>query len=90
MRRIRTLNRRVLIERTPYQAYEQTRSGLWLPSSAREKPQTGRIAAVADGSDLAVGNDALLGKYSDRRLDIDGVECEIVPEDEVLVEIKRS
>lgn len=90
MRKIRTLNKRVLIERTPYAPFEQTRTGLWLPASAREKPQTGRIAAVSTDSELRVGNAALLPKYSDRRLDIDGRECEIVPEDELLLEIETS
>lgn len=90
MKKIRTLKGRVLIERTPYQPYEQTEGGIWLPASAREKPQTGRVAAVSDGSDLQVGTGALLPHFSDRTISIEGVEHELLPESDVLAELSTD
>ena len=55
---------------------EQTRGGLFIPDTAKEKPQEGEILAVGPGRydegvripmDVKVGDRVLFGKYSDRR-----------------------
>lgn len=89
MKKLRLLKRRVLIQRTPYQPFEQTRSGLWLPASAREKPQTGTVLATTKNSDLDVGTTVLISKYSDRQLSIDNTDCELLPEAECIAEIRK-
>ena len=89
MRKIRTLKGKVLVERT--KQVEQTQSGLWLPSAAREKPTTVSILATSTGSDVKIGTRGLIKKFHDRpAIEIDGVECEIIYEDEILAAVEPT
>jgi chaperonin GroES len=72
---------------------EQTRGGLFIPDSAKEKPQQGEIVAVGPGRfdegkrvpmDLKVGDKVLYGKYSGTEVTIDGEQLLILRESDVL------
>ena len=72
---------------------EQTRGGLFIPDSAKEKPQQGEIVAVGPGRfekdkrvpmDVKVGDKVLYGKYSGTEVTIDGEELLILRESDVL------
>ncbi len=77
---------------------EQMRGGLYIPDTAKEKPQQGEIVAVGpgklsdDGTRLApeveVGNKVLYGKYSGTEVTVDGEEFLILRESDVLAVIK--
>jgi chaperonin GroES len=68
--------------------------GLYIPDSAKEKPQEGEVVAVGKGKrledgkvvplDVEVGNRILFGKYSGSDIKLDGDEFMIMREDEVL------
>jgi chaperonin GroES len=68
--------------------------GLYIPDSAKEKPQEGEVIAVGQGKrtedgkliplDVKVGDRILFGKYSGSEIKLDGNEYLIVREDEVL------
>jgi chaperonin GroES len=68
--------------------------GLFIPDSAKEKPQEGEVVAVGKGKrledgkvvplDVEKGNRILFGKYSGSEIRIDGEEFLIMREDEVL------
>jgi chaperonin GroES len=68
--------------------------GLYIPDSAKEKPQEGEVVAVGKGKrledgklvplDVEVGNRILFGKYSGSDIKLDGEEFLIMREDEVL------
>ena len=71
---------------------EQTRGGLFIPDSAKEKPQQGEIVAVGPGRfdegkrvpmDLKVGDRVLYGKYSGTEVTIDGEQLLILRESDV-------
>ena len=71
----------------------QTRGGLFIPDSAKEKPQQGEILAVGPGRfdegervpmDLKVGDRVLYGKYSGAEVVIDGESLLILRENDVL------
>jgi chaperonin GroES len=74
------------------------RGGLYIPDTAKEKPQQGEIMAVGpgklsdDGTRLApeveVGNKVLYGKYSGTEVTVDGEEFLILRESDVLAVIK--
>jgi chaperonin GroES len=75
---------------------EQTRGGLFIPETAKEKPQQGEIVAVGPGRfdegarvpmDLAVGDRVLYGKYSGAEVTIDGEQLLILRESDVLAVI---
>jgi chaperonin GroES len=72
---------------------ERTRGGLFIPDSAKEKPQRGEIVAVGPGRfdegkrvpmDVKVGDKVLYGKYSGTEVTIDGEQLLILRESDVL------
>jgi chaperonin GroES len=73
---------------------EKTAAGLFIPDSAKEKPQQGEVVAVGKGKtaddgklitpDVKAGDRILFGKYSGSDIKIDGVEYLIMREDEIL------
>ena len=71
---IKPLADRVLIE--PAAAETQTSSGLYIPDTAKEKPQKGIVVAVGPGTKenpvtLSVGDTVLYGKYAGTELQHD-------------------
>lgn len=87
---LRLLKKRVLLRRP--QAVEKTKSGLYLPESARDLSQLAEVVATAFDSDLSVGSRALLPKHlSDvRRIELKGVEYELVEESELLAVVESE
>ena len=72
---------------------EQTRGGLFIPDTAKEKPQEGEILAVGPGrfedgkrvpTEVKVGDKVLFGKYSGTEVVIDGETLLILRESDVL------
>ena len=90
---IRPLHDRIVVKRIEEEV-EKTAGGLFIPDSAKEKPQQGEVVAVGNGKrndkgerdalDVKAGDRILFGKYSGSDIKIDGVEYLIMREDEVL------
>ena len=90
---IRPLYDRIVVKRLT-ETEEKTASGLFIPDSAKEKPQEGEVVAVGKGKrledgkvvplDVQVGDRILFGKYSGSDIKLDGQEYMIMREDEVL------
>ncbi|KAA1246213.1 co-chaperone GroES [Aquimarina sp. RZ0] len=84
---IKPLSDRVVVE--PLPAETQTASGLYIPDSAQEKQQKGKVAAVGNGKKdhemtVKVGDTVLYGKYSGTELKLDGNDYLIMREDDIL------
>ena len=92
--KIRPLYDRVVVKRLEDKEDEKTQGGIIIPDSAKEKPQKGEILAAGKGKrlddgkivplDVKVGDKILFGKYSGNEIKIDGEECLIMREDELL------
>jgi chaperonin GroES len=90
--KIRPLYDRIVVKRV--EDKEVMQGGLYIPDSAKEKPQEGEVAAVGKGKrlddgkliplDVQVGDHILFGKYSGSDIKLDGEEYLIMREDEVL------
>ena len=85
--KIQPLSDRVLVE--PQEAETKTSSGIYIPDSAKEKPQQGKIVAVGKGKKdhemtVKVGDTVLYGKYSGSELKFDGKDYLIMREDDIL------
>src|SRR5437870_7842807 len=90
--KIRPLNDRVVVKRI--ETTEQMQGGLYIPDTAKEKPQEGEVVAVGKGKrledgkviplDVQAGDRILFGKYSGSDIKLDGQEYLIMREDEVL------
>jgi chaperonin GroES len=89
---IRPLHDRIVVKRLEQQ--EAMQGGLYIPDSAKEKPQEGQVVAVGNGKktedgkviplDVKTGDRILFGKYSGSDIKLDGEEYLIMREDEVL------
>lgn len=84
---IKPLADRVLIE--PVAAETKTASGLYIPDTAKEKPQTGKVVAVGNGKKdhtmtVKVGDTVLYSKYGGTELKHEGSDYLIMREDDIL------
>ncbi|MAX23514.1 MAG: co-chaperone GroES [Phycisphaeraceae bacterium] len=89
---VRPLGDKIIVKRV--EAQEKTASGIYLPESAKEKPQEAKIIALGDGKVLDSGERAsfqvkkgdtvLLSKWGGTELKIDGEEYLILTEDDIL------
>jgi len=89
---IRPLHDRVVVKRI--EEGEAMQGALYIPDSAKEKPQRGEVVAVGKGKkaddgkvvpcDVQVGDQILFGKYSGSDIKLDGNEYLIMREDEIL------
>ena len=72
---------------------EKTSSGIYLPDSAKKKPQEGEVVAIGNGRVLdngerntltvQVGNRVLFSKYGGNEVTVDGQEFTILEEDQI-------
>ena len=84
---IRPLSDRVLIE--PMAAETQTASVIFIPDTAKEKPQKGTVVAVGNGTKdhamtVKVGDTVLYGKYAGTDLKFEAKDYLIMREDDIL------
>jgi chaperonin GroES len=99
MAEIRPLHDRVIVRRIDSNE-TKTSGGLYIPDSAKEKPQEGEVVAVGKGKvlengsrldpDVKAGDRILFGKYSGTEVKLDGEEYLIMREDEILGVIERA
>jgi chaperonin GroES len=90
--KLRPLHDRVLVKRLEEQ--EQSRGGIIIPDSAKEKPQQAEVVAVGNGKlndegeiiplVVKAGDRILFGKYGGSEIRIEGQDYLILREDEIL------
>lgn len=77
----------------PLEESEQMRGGLYIPDTAKEKPQQGKVVAVGPGRfekekrvpmEVKVGDTVLYGKYSGAEITVDGEPVFILRESDIL------
>ncbi|MBR5385943.1 MAG: co-chaperone GroES [Bacteroidales bacterium] len=84
---IRPLADRVLIE--PKEAETKTAGGLYIPDTAKEKPQQGKVIAAGPGKkdepmEVKVGDEVLYGKYAGTEVTVDDKKYLIVKQSDIL------
>ena len=96
--KLRPLNDRIVVK--PHEGEETTASGLFLPETAKEKPQQGEVLAVGPGRyddegenrvplDVKVGDIVLYAKYGGTEIKLDGEKLLILKESDVLAIIEK-
>lgn len=90
--RLQPLADRVLVK--PMEKEEKTKSGIYLPDTAKEKPQEGEVLAVGPGKisedgkriamDLKVGDIVIYAKYGGTEIKINDDELMILRESDIL------
>jgi len=77
---------------------QKTAGGLFIPDSAKEKPQTAKVVAVGKGRyvdgkweplDVKKGDEILFGKYSGTEVKHEGIEYLILKESDILAKIEK-
>jgi chaperonin GroES len=91
MANIRPLGDKVVVQVVELE--EKTASGIYLPDTAKKKPQEGKVIAVGEGRTLdngekntltvKVGDKVLFSKYGGNEITVDGQEYTILDEDQV-------
>jgi len=91
MKRFKPLQDRVLVKRIHVE--KQTKGGIFIPDSAREKPLEGEVIAIGPGkiidnkkysSDIKIGDKVLFAKYSEIEITIQGNNFLLLKEDDIL------
>jgi len=85
--KIKPLADRVLVE--PAEAETKTASGLFIPDTAKEKPQRGTVIAVGSGKkdepmELKEGDVVLYGKYAGTEVNVDGKDYLMMRQSDIL------
>lgn len=94
--KVQPLGDRILVQRVEEE--EVQRGGIIIPDTAKEKPQQGQVLAVGPGRmneegkriplEVKAGDKILMGKYAGTEVKLDGEECLILREDDVLAVLK--
>lgn len=94
--KLRPLHDRIIVKRLDGE--EKTAGGLYIPDTAKEKPQRGEIIAAGKGKkteegktlplDVKVGDKVLFGKYAGTEIKVDGEEYLMMREDDILAVIE--
>lgn len=89
---LRPLQDRIIVKRVEEET--MTSGGLYIPETAKEKPQQGEVVAVGNGKrgedgkvfpiDLKVGDKVLFGKYAGTEVKVEGNDYLIMREDDIL------
>lgn len=84
---IQPMGARVLIK--PLEQDNKTASGLLLPETAKEKPQTGLVMAVGDDEEikLKVNDKVLFAKYTGSEFKFDGTEYLLLESNDILAKV---
>jgi chaperonin GroES len=85
--KIKPLADRVLVE--PTAAEEKTASGIYIPDTAKEKPQKGTVIAVGPGTkdvtmEVKVNDVVLYGKYAGTEINVDGKDYLMMKQSDIL------
>ena len=96
--KIRPLGEKILVKRV--EAETQTKSGIFLPETAKEKPQQATVVAVGDGKlldngqrapfQVKAGDTIILGKWGGQEVKLDGEEYVVLGEDEVMAIVESK
>lgn len=88
---LQPLGARVLVKITPEE--QTTKSGLFLPDTAKEKPQRGEVVAVGDDEEMinvTVGDRVLFPKYTGTEFKIDDEDYLVIESGDLLAIVKSA
>ena len=82
--KFKPLGARVMVR--PVERDQTTESGIVLPDTAKEKPQSAEVVAVGAHEDVkvSIGDMVVLRKYSGTEVELDGEEHRIVDAEDIL------
>lgn len=88
--KVQPLGSRILV-RPDGEGESRTDTGIYIPETAKEKPQTGVVVAVGDDEDeikVEIGQKVLFPKYTGTEIRLSGIDYLIMDADDVLAILK--
>jgi chaperonin GroES len=82
--KFKPLGERALVRTVEHE--QKTESGIVLPDTAKERPQTAEVVAVGDGDGLEVsqGDTVIFAKYAGTEIKLDGEDYIILDAEDIL------
>jgi len=94
--KLKPLGDRLIVK--PFAEEETTESGIFLPETAKEKPQKGTVVAAGDGAiaedgtrrplDVSEGDEVLYSKYGGTDITVEGDELLVLRESDILAKVQ--
>ncbi|MBK8293788.1 MAG: co-chaperone GroES [Solirubrobacterales bacterium] len=94
--KLKPLGDRLIVK--PVEEEETTESGIFLPETAKEKPQKGTVVAAGDGAiaedgtrrplDVSEGDEVLYSKYGGTDITVEGDELLVLRESDILAKVQ--
>ena len=94
--KLKPLGDRLIVK--PVEEEETTESGIFLPETAKEKPQKGTVVAAGAGAiaedgtrrplDVSEGDEVLYSKYGGTEITVEGDELLVLRESDVLAKVQ--
>ena len=95
--KLRPLDNRVVLE--PLDAQDKTAGGIYLPDTAKEKPQVAKVVAAGPGRllddgkrnpmSVKPGDEVIYGKYTGNDVEVEGKKLVILRESDLLGIVER-
>lgn len=89
MKELQPLSENVILDLTEERVEQRTASGIIIPDTAKEKPQTAPVVAIGniENPAIAIGDIVLFKKYSGTEVDFEGKKYLVIPYADLLAKI---
>ncbi len=89
MKELQPLNEQVILDMTEDKGEQRTASGLIIPDTAKEKPQTAKVLAIGsiENPAISIGDVVLFKKYSGSEVEFEGKQLLVIPYADLLAKV---
>ncbi len=92
MKELQPLSENVILDLSDDKAEQRTASGLIIPDTAKEKPQTAKVLAIGniENPAIAAGDVVLFKKYSGTEVEFEGKKLLVIPYADLLAKVVET
>ncbi len=92
MKELQPLNEQVILDMSEDPKEQRTASGLIIPDTAKEKPQTAKVLAIGviENPAISVGDVVLFKKYSGSEVEFEGRKLLVIPYADLLAKVVET
>lgn len=92
MKELQPLNEQVILDMSDDKREQRTASGLIIPDTAKEKPQTAKVLAIGsiENPAISIGDVVLFKKYSGSEVEFEGKQLLVIPYADLLAKVVET
>lgn len=92
MKELQPLNEQVILDMCDDKREQRTASGLIIPDTAKEKPQTAKVLAIGviENPAISIGDVVLFKKYSGTEVEFEGKKLLVIPYADLLAKVVET